>query len=152
MADFINFEAVQDDVIMENDECELAQSVSDNEFIDDEVEIDENIEDYYAFANAVISVDNAMQDSFLKLDSSESYHHEVNNYCDDNYDPDSEQIDEFRDSAKRIEEFKHTLLCPYGMENQDLLIMRFSTPFAISLKIKKTIVKMKISLNKTLKR
>ena len=100
MADFINFEAVQDDVIMENDECELAQSVSDNEFIDDEVEIDENIEDYYAFANAGISVDNAMQDSFLKLDSSESYHHEVNNYCDDNYDPDSEQIDEFRDSAK----------------------------------------------------
>ena len=85
------------------------------------MQIDENREDYYAFANVGISVEDAMQDSFLKLDSSESYHHEVNNYCDDNYDPDSEQIDEFRDSAKRIEEFKHTLLCSHRMENQDLL-------------------------------
>ena len=39
--------------------------------------------------------------------------------CDDNYDPDSEQTGEFRDSAKQIEEFKHTLLCLHGLENQD---------------------------------
>ena len=45
-----------------------------------------------------------MQDSFLESDSSES-HHGVNNYCNDNYYPNSEQIDEFRDFAKRIEEF-----------------------------------------------
>ena len=52
----------------------------------------------------------AMQDSFLDSDSSESQLNEVSNYCNDNYDPKSEQIDEFRVSAKRIEEIMHTLL------------------------------------------
>ena len=33
---------------MEVDKCEPAQTVSDNEFIDDETQLDENIEDYYA--------------------------------------------------------------------------------------------------------
>ena len=121
MADFINFETVQDDVndaIMEVGECEPAQAVSDNAFIDDETQIDENIEGYYAFADVSRSVKDAMQESFLKSDSSES-HHEVNNFCDDNYNPDSEQIDEFRDSAKRIEEFKCTLSCLNGLVNLD---------------------------------
>ena len=59
-----------------------------------------------------------MQGSFLESDSSES-HHEVNNYCNENYYPNSEQIDEFRDSAKRTEEFQHILLCLHGLENQD---------------------------------
>ena len=40
------------------------------------------------------------------------------NYGNDNYDPNSEQINEFQDSAKRTEEFMHTLLCPHGLENQ----------------------------------
>ena len=95
-----------------------AQTVSDNEFIDDKTQIDENIEDYYTLANVSRSIEDAMQDSFLESDSSES-HHEVNNYCDDNYNPDSEQIDEFRDSDKRIEEFKCTLFCSHGLENLD---------------------------------
>ena len=43
----------------------------------------------------------------------------MNNYCNDNYDPDSKQIDEFRDSAKRVEEFMCTLLCPHGLENRN---------------------------------
>ena len=101
MADFINFEEdyVHCDVI---DDCEEArQTVSDNNFVDDETQIDENLEDYYAFTNVSRSVEDAMQDFFLESDSRE-YQHEVDNYCNDNYDPDSEQIDKFRDSAKRV--------------------------------------------------
>ena len=48
MADFIKFEAddVNGDVI---DNCDqAAQTVSDKEFIDDETQIDDNMEDYYA--------------------------------------------------------------------------------------------------------
>ena len=57
MTDFINFEAddVDDDFI---DGCEL-QTVSDNEFIDDETQIDNNLEDYYAFTNVFRSAGNA---------------------------------------------------------------------------------------------
>ena len=46
MADFIDFETVQDDVddaIMEVDECEPARAVSNNEFTDDETRIDKNV-------------------------------------------------------------------------------------------------------------
>ena len=100
MTDFINFEAddVDDDF---TDGCEL-QTVSDNEFIDDETEIDNNLEDYYAFTNVFRSAEDAMQDSFLDSDSSESQLNEVSNYCNDNYDPKSEQIDEFRVSVNEL--------------------------------------------------
>ena len=33
---------------------------------------DDNVEDYYAFTNICRSAEDAMQDSFLELDSSES--------------------------------------------------------------------------------
>ena len=57
MAGFIKFEAddVNGDVI---DNCDqAAQTVSDKEFIDDETQIDDNMEDYYAFTNACRSVE-----------------------------------------------------------------------------------------------
>ena len=122
MSDFINFQSDEDDVddvIMEVNECESAQTVSDNKITDDETQIDENIEDYYAFANVSRSVEDTLQDCFLESDSSQSHHQEVNNYCDDNYDSDSEHINEFRDSAKQIEKYKHTFLCPHSLVNQD---------------------------------
>ena len=118
MGDFIDFKAddVDGNVIGKFDLA--AQTVSNNEFIDDETQVAKNIEDYYAFANVSRTVDDAMQDSLLEWDNSESQH-EMNNYCNDNYDPNSEQYNNFRDSAKQFEEFKHTLLCPHGLENQD---------------------------------
>ena len=90
MTDFINFEADDDDVVI--DDCEPeAQTVSDNEFIDDESQIYINIEDYYACINVCRSFEDAMQDSFLKSDSNESQlQHEVNNYSNDNSDRRSE--------------------------------------------------------------
>ena len=100
IADFINFEAddvndVHDDFI---DKCD--PDASDNEFIDDENQFDDNVEDYYAFTNVCRSVKDAMQDSFLDSDNNESLSNEVNVYCNDNYDPNPAQIDKFRDSAK----------------------------------------------------
>ena len=120
MTDFINFEAndvgdVDDDFI---DKCE-PQTVSDNEYIDDENQIDDNVEDCYAFTNACRSVEDAMQDSLLESDSTESQPNEMSNYCNDNYDPNSVQMSKFRDSAKRNEEFMCNLLCPHGFKNQD---------------------------------
>ena len=119
IADFINFEADDDDRYVIIDDCDPeAQTVGDNEFIDDETHIDNNFEDYYAINNVCRSVKDAIQDSFLDSDSSGPLlQHEVNIYCHDNYDPSSEQSNEFRDSAKRIEEFKHTLLYPHCLEN-----------------------------------
>ena len=45
-----------------------------------------------------------MQDYFIDFD----YSQETNDYYPDDYDPSEEIIDEFRDSAKRVEDFKHT--------------------------------------------
>ena len=101
MDDFINFE--EHDVDDANDgfidDCE-PQTVSHNEFIVDETQSDDNKEDYYAFANVCRNVKDGIQDSFLELDSKELQLNEVSNYCNDNYDPCSEQINEFRDSPK----------------------------------------------------
>ena len=90
MTDFINFEADDVDDVDDGfiDEGE-PQTVSDNEFSDDETEIDNNVEDYYAFTNICRSIKDAMQDSFLESYSSESQLNEVSNYCNDNYDPNS---------------------------------------------------------------
>ena len=56
MADFVNFEAVEDNiddsVVDLNEENEdVYEDVSDGDFIDDEKDFDENVEDYYAFRN-----------------------------------------------------------------------------------------------------
>ena len=79
MADFIDFEAddVHDDFIVE---CE-SQTVSndDHNFLDDETQVDNNVEDYYAFSNVCRSVVDPMQNSFLKSHSSESQTNEVSN-------------------------------------------------------------------------
>ena len=79
MSVFIDFEAAVDDVDDNNngfyykdDETVSVSSSSSNNnndlegFIDDEMLIDDNLEDYYAFTNVNRSVEDAMQDSFLK--------------------------------------------------------------------------------------
>ena len=44
---------------------------------------------------------------------------EVSNFCQDNYNPDQNEIGEFRDSSRQVDEFKHSLFCPQGVENPD---------------------------------
>ena len=54
-----------------------------------------------------------MQDSFIAF----GYSQEANNYCPEDYDPNNEIIVEFKDSAKKVDDFESTLLIPHGFEN-----------------------------------
>ena len=65
MADFVNFEAVEDANIDEigdddDDNGQMSENVSDIDFIDDQNDFDENIEDYHGFTNASRSYEDAM--------------------------------------------------------------------------------------------
>ena len=133
MTDFINFEAVDDkvddDVIIDN-ENRSDNNVSDCDFTDDENDFDENEEDNYAFANVSRGIEDAIQDSFINLD----YSQEANNYCLHDYDPSEEIIDEFKESAKKVKDFKHTLLIPQGFENIDSFYYVILYPIRYQLK------------------
>ena len=118
MSVFTDFEATVDDIV-DNDNDELEQNAASdsdiNDFIDDETQIDDNLEDYFAFTNVSRSVEDAMQDSFLNLDKfllPTEEGGEASNYCHDNYDPNEDETDEFRDSARQVGELKRTLFCP----------------------------------------
>ena len=117
MADFVNFEAAEDSNIDEInvDEQNMSENISDVDFIDDENDFEENVEDYYAFANVNRSVEDNMQDFFIDFD----YSQEANNYCPDDCDRSKEINDKFKDSAKKIEDFKHTLLILQDFDNID---------------------------------
>ena len=64
-----------------------------------------------------------MQSSFIDIDCSQ----EVNNYCPDDYGPSDDVIDKFKDSSKKVNDFKNkkvndfknTVLIPHGLENKD---------------------------------
>ena len=73
MSNFIDFEAAaaDDNGIVDNEPAAAASSDIDD-FIDDETQIDDNLEDYYVFTKVTRSVEDAMQDSFLDLDSGKS--------------------------------------------------------------------------------
>ena len=133
IADFINFEADDNnDGDVAIDDCDPeAETVSDNEFIDDETQVDENIEDYYAFTNVCRSAKDAMQDSFLELDSRES------------------QVLNKSTSLEILLNKLRNLSIPFYVrtvcEIRILFTMQFSVPFAIKLKIRKMSTKMRNS-------
>ena len=107
MTDFLDFEAAEDSNVNKIDDTEenLVENVSDVDFIDDETEFNGSVADYYAFTNVSRSAEDAMQDSFIDSD----YSQEASNYCPEGYDPNNETIDEFKDSGKKVEDFKSTL-------------------------------------------
>ena len=117
MTDFLDFEAAEDSNINKIDDTEenLVENVSDVDFIDDETEFNGSVADYYAFTNVNRSAEDAMQDSFIDSD----YSQEASNYCPEGYDPNNEITDEFKDSGKKVEDFKSTLLIPQSFENID---------------------------------
>ena len=124
MSDFIDFETAADDGIVDNEiAAAAAANVSSDidDFIDDETQIHDNLEDYYAFTNVSRSVEDAMQGSYLEPDGGESLTKtveeeglEASNY--DNCDPIEDETDGFTDSTRWVGEFKHTLFCPQGAE------------------------------------
>ena len=115
MTDFLDFQAFEDSKVNEIDSTEenLVDDVIDDDFIDYENEFNESAADYYAFTNVSMSVEDAMQDSFIDFD----YSQEANNYCPEDYDSNNEIIDEFKNSGKKIKDFISTLLIPQGLEN-----------------------------------
>ena len=109
MADFVKFEVAfyDDDNDDYNSEVEDTNVSDIDDFIDDN-DYDESVETYYAFTNVNSSLEEAVQDT---------------------YDPFGDIIDEFKNSAKRLDNLKSTLLIPHGLENID------SFPFALLLAI-----------------
>ena len=107
MTDFLDFEAVKDSNVNEIDDTEenLVEDLIDDDFIGDENEFHESFAGYYAFKNVIRSVEDAMQDSFIDFD----YSREAKDYCPEDYDRINEIIDEFKDSGKKVEDFKSTL-------------------------------------------
>ena len=100
-------------------------NVSDiDDFIDD-TNYDESVEPYYVFTNVNRCLEDAVQDSFDDF----YFTQEANSYCPDDYDPSDDVIDEFKDSAKKVDDFKSTLLIPHGLENIDSFY--FALTFAI---------------------
>ena len=74
----------------------------------------------------------------------------MSNYSTHNYNPNSEQIDEFRDSAKLMEKLMHTLLCPHSLENQDSFYYAILYAFHYQLKNKKDVCQNKDHLKEYL--
>ena len=116
VAYFVDFEAIDDnDNYDRNIKDECNANVSDVELIDDEINFDECVKTYYAFTNVNRHLEDAMQDSFIDFD----FYQEANNYCLDDYDQSDDVIEEFKDSTKKVNDFKGMLLFPHSLENKD---------------------------------
>ena len=89
--------------------------VSDNDFIDD-TEIDESVEDHYAFINVNRDYADAVYDSFSDF----HFDQEPNNYCNDN-EVCNLPVDKFKGYKQKIDLFIGTLINPQGSNNKDSL-------------------------------
>ena len=80
----------------------------------DDAEYDESVENYCAFDNVFKDYNDAINDSLSGFDFSQ----EATNYYPDN-ETKEEVIDTFKDSEKKVEEFKKTLVNPHRDDNSD---------------------------------
>ena len=98
MAEYINFEAEAEDD-NEDEYVSDDNNVSDN-FIDDN-DYDEPFEELYTFENVTRNTQDALNETLsYAFDSQED-----NNYCSEDFDITSEQIEEFHDSQTKVDEF-----------------------------------------------
>ena len=119
MVEFVGFQAVDDnDNYDSNAKTELDANIIDVEFINDENDFNKSVETYYAFTNVSRHLEDAMQNSFIDFD----YFQEANNYCPDDYGPSNDVIDKLKDSSRKVNDFKNTLLIPHGLENKDFIL------------------------------
>ena len=121
MSQFVCFKAAKDndDVTLENESCEgETMSHTDVDFIDDN-EYNESVENYYGFKNVSRGYDDAIGNSFAGFDFSQK----PSNYCFDNEI--CNEVTEFKDSKKKVEEFNKTLINPQGDKNIDSFFMQF---------------------------
>ena len=113
MSDFLFSEAIQEDVSLVDESEDEIETVSDNDFIDD-TEIDESVEDHYAFTNVNRNYADAVYDSFSDFD----FDQEPNNHCNEN-EVCNLPVDEFKDYKQKIDLFIGTLINPQGSNNED---------------------------------
>ena len=88
MSDFLFSEVTEEDASLIDE--------SENEFIDD-TEIDESVEDHYAFTNVNRNYADAVYDSFSDFD----FDQEPNNYCNEN-EVCNLTVDEFKTINKKL--------------------------------------------------
>ena len=113
MSDFLFSEANDEDGSLVDENEDEIETVSDNDFIDD-TEIDESVEDHYAFTNVNRNYADAAYDSFSDFE----FDQEPNNYCNENEACDLPVV-EFKDHKRKIEQFVDTLVNPHGLNNKD---------------------------------
>ena len=114
MSDFLFSEAVDEDASLVNDSGEdEIETVSNNDFIDD-TDIEESVEDHYAFTNVDRNYDDAVNDSFSNFD----FDQEPNNYCNES-EISNLPVVEFKDYKIKIDEVVDTLINPHSLNNKD---------------------------------
>ena len=124
MAEFLETEAIDIDATDDNNsEGKNITTVSDDEFIDDS-EQPENNDFYPYFTNVTKSYDDAMRDSY-NVDNLEA-----RNYF---YSDEEEEINEFPNFEKKVKLFRESLINPQGLENLDSFF--YSILYAIRHKL-----------------
>ena len=119
MSDYLLTEAIdEDENEIENGEGnDFVSTLSDDEFIDDESQFENNASDYYGLVNIERSYDDAMQDSISEI----NFDNEANNYDfdddDDNFD--EEKVDNFKDFSERLNKFKENLYFPKEIQDEN---------------------------------
>ena len=106
---------------------------NDKQFIDD-TEYDKSVENHRAFDNVSRDYNDAINDSLSDFDFSQ----EATNYCQEN-EIEEAVVDNFKDSKKKGDEFKKTLVNPHGDNNSDyFLFLNFvCNSFSINSKNKR---------------
>ena len=120
MADFILSEAEIEDNVCDDMSVMSEERESDREFIDD-AEYDESLENYRAFDNVSRDYNDAINDSLSGFDFSQ----EVTNYYSDDDEIQEAVVDSFKDSKKKVDEFKKTLVNPHRDDNPDSFFFVF---------------------------
>ena len=121
MTDFIDFEISVEDDNNKNEEKDDEVSDSDldslKSFIDDNDEIENDRTFYQKFENVTTSIDDVLKEEYdksivgiQKID--------VSNFCETSEEEIEIEIDEFKDTEKRIEKFKENLF-PVSTVNDD---------------------------------
>ena len=120
MSDFILNEA-DDDENDEDDENDFIETESDNEFIDDSSNVNED-RSFYNLTNVEKSYDETMQECLEDFDFNNI---EAENYVNDEL---SDDVDEFENFEKKIEKFVKTLFFPIEQSEDSFL---FAVLYAI---------------------
>ena len=113
MSDFLFFEVIEEDGSLVDESEEEIKIVSNNDFIDD-TEIDDSVEDHYAFTN----VNRNYADAFYEYFSDFDFDQKPNNYCNEN-EVCNLSVDEFKDYKRKIDLLIGTLINPQGSNTKD---------------------------------